>query len=386
MEKLTTAIVQQLVKAEPHGTVVTIYAPMHTTGSPPHITENQIRFKNLMHAAITELEQHEGTDKFRKGLKEHMERTLADVAFFEGQTRGLLLLASPQEIRMFHLPVDTEEYVAVDDTYHLAPVMGLMHDAAEFYVLTVAQHTPALFRGDMYGLYPTDISLPESLIAGLNIDETNQKSEHSLSAGGSSLNTSAFNGRGGARNPGEEDRMRFFRMIDNIIMHKADRSLPMVLAGIDAETAEYRHLSKYPTILQGTISGSYSQVKPADLFDQADAIIHQEVIAPRRQEAIQHYEQLSGANPERTAGEKDAIESAAEQGRIETLLLRMTRTTTDTIRDTLDAATRITFPDKSLSTSLNKLAIKVAAMSGTVLNLDDRQMPNGRPVAATLRF
>ncbi len=386
MEKLTAEIVQDLIKAEPAGPVVTIYAPMHTTGSPPHITENQIRFKNLMHAAIADLERQGGSEKLPNLLKEHLDRTMASMAFFEDQTPGLLILAQEQGIRMFHLPVDTEEYVAVDDTFHLAPVMGLMHDTAEFYVLTVAQHTPALFRGDIYGLYPTDITLPQSMAAGLDLDEVHLKSEQSQSAGGSSLNTAGFNGRGGARNPGEDDRMRFFRLIDNIIMHKADRSLPVVLAGIDAETAEYRHVSKYSHILQGTIAGSYSHAKPADLFEPAFAIVQQEIIAPRRQQAIERYQQLSGANPERTAGEKDAIEAAAEQGRIETLLLRMTRTTTDTIRDTLQAATRISFPEKPLSASANKLAMKVASMSGTVLSLDDRQMPGGRPMAATLRF
>ncbi len=386
MEKLTADVVDQLVKAEPGGIVVTVYAPMHTTGSPPHITENQLRFKNLMNAAMSELEGRPDTDKLQKRLKQHTDELLSNPKFFEDQTPGLLLLASEHEIRMFHLPVDTEEYVVADDRYHLAPVMGLMQEAAEYYLLTVNQHHPALFKGDMYGLYATDVHLPESLMAGLDIDEANQKSEQSQSAGGSSLNTAGFNGRGGARNPGEEDRMRFFRMIDNIIMHNADRSLPLILAGIDAETAEYRHVSKFPTILSQTIHGSYGHVRPADLFEPAWKIVHQEVIEPKLRQAIQHFETLSGMSPERTAAEKDTIESAAEQGRIETLLLRMTRTTHDTIRDTLEAATRITFPEKPLSSSLNRLALKVASMSGKVLTVDAGQMPDGRPMAATLRF
>lgn len=385
MEKLTSDTLQQLIKTEPAGLAVTIYAPMHTTGSPPHLSENQLRYKNLIHAACKELQTH-GDEQLTKALTLHLDQVLADVHFFENQTKGLLVCADAEQIRMYHLPVDTEEYVAVDTTYHLAPVMGLMADEAAFYVLTIAQHGPALYRGDMYGLSPSGIQLPETLVAGLNIDETNQKSEQSISAGGSSLNTNGFNGRGGARNPGEEDRMRFFRMIDSIIMHNADRSLPLVLAGIDAEIAEYRAHSKYPHILQASLAGNYNGTSLSDLFEAVMPIVQKEIIVPRQSHAIQHFDQLQGAHPERTADNPKDIASAAEQGRVETLLLQMTRNTHDTVRDTLDAARRITFPDKDLSRSLNTLAYKVTAMSGKVLNLDDSQMPGKMPAVATFRY
>lgn len=385
MEKLTSETLRQLIDTDLAGLKVTIYAPMHVTGAPPHLTENQIRYKNLIHAACRELQAH-GDEQLEKALKLHLEKVQAGIDFFECQTKGLLVCADAGSIRTFHLPIDTEEYVSVDDAYHLAPVMGLVAEASEFYVLTLAQHRPVLYRGDMYGLVPSGIELPETLVAGLNIDETNQKSEQSLSAGGSSLNTAGFNGRGGARNPGEEDRMRFFRMIDNIIMHNADRSLPMALAGIDAEVAEYRAHSKYPKLLEGSLSGNFNDTKLTDLFEQANTVVRAEVIAPKQSDAVEHFDRLRGAHPERTAADTNQIASAAEQGRVETLLLQMTRTTHDTVRDTSEADRRITFPEKSVSKSLNDLAHKVVSMSGQVVNLDDTQMPGKTPAAATLRF
>ncbi len=311
---------------------------------------------------------------------------MADQNFWEHQSDGLLVCASAGQFRMFSLPIDTEEYVAVDDSYHVAPVLGILNDMQEFYVLSIAQHNPKLFKGNLYGLEDAGLELPGSVHAGLNIDENNQKSEQSQSAGGSSLNTAGFNGRGGARNPQEEDRMMFFRMIDKMIHDKTDTSLPLILAGIDAEVAEYRAISKHPQILEGSIAGSFRDAKPHDLFEPALAIIHQDVLQPHEEEAVAVFERLRGSNPLRVASNPEEIEAAAAAGRVDTLLMCMRRYTTDTVRDNKNAVMRITFPDKKLRNTANLLAQTVAKMSGKVINLDDRLMPHGASMAAILRY
>ncbi len=386
MEKLQAEFLDSLINETQTGPLVTIYMPMHVTGSPPHLTENQLRFKNMIHAAITELENRGDGADISKRLKAHLDKTLSDLSFFEYQTEGLLLCASGASIKMYHLPMDTEEYVAVDDQYHLAPLIGLIHGAQDYYVLTVTQHEPVLFRGDLYGLSESGVSLPTSLRDALNIDESNPKADQSQSAGGSSIHTAGFNSRGGAKNTQEEDRMRYFRMIDAVVMQKADRKLPLILAGIESEVAEYKQLTKYPKIVPSFIHGSYAAAKHSDLSEQAAEIIEREVVSPKRLEAIDHFERVRGETPEKTVAGTDGLESAADQGRVDTLLLRTTRKTHDTVRDTIDSVTRITFPEKQLSKSLNRLALKVASMSGTVLNLDDAQMPGNASFAATLRY
>jgi hypothetical protein len=386
MEKITKETVTELLEIHSSEPVVTIYAPMHKAAAPPNMTEDQIRFKNLVHKAGEQLKERAGGKQLTSVLCEQLERLLEEREFWENQTEGLLLCASKDNLRMFHLPVDTEEYVAVDNTFHLAPVLGMLHDAREFYVLVVALHTPALFKGDIYGLFPTDLRLPETLEAGLNIDENNLKSEQGRSAGGSSQNTAGFNGRGGARDPREEDRLQFLRMIDKKVNDMADRSLPLILAGTDSETAEFRHLSKYPKILEKTVSGSFGGVSPHELFEPAYAIVREELVNADHQQAVADYEHMRGANPERAAHDKAAITEAAEQGRVDTLLAGMSRLTTDTASDNTAAVERITFPEDGLSVSINELAAKVWRMSGTVINLDASQMPDGAPMVARLRY
>jgi hypothetical protein len=386
IQNITREAVETLLANTTPNPAVTIYAPMHTTASPPHISENQIRLKNLIHKACEKLEKSEENLHFARSLYELLDAVYDDLKFWEAQTPGLLICARPNRTQLFHVPMDTEEYVAIDENFHLAPVLAMLHEDRDFYVLTVTQHMPRLFQGNRYGMHALDVQLPISVQAGLNIDESNQKSENQGSATGPSTNTGWFNGRGGARNPQEEDRVRFFRKVDAIAYNAIDRTLPVILAGIDSEIAEYRTISKLPKVLEEAINGSHSDAKPDDLFEHAWQIIEHEIVHPAREAAIEEYTRLEGANPDRTARDEKSIEEAAEQGRIDKFMAMMGRYTKDSIRDTRVAVDKITFPEPELSRKVNKLALKVWQMSGTVINLLPTEMPHGAPMVARLRY
>jgi hypothetical protein len=383
MEKITPQSISELLGTTSQGSAVTIYVPMHRSASPPHMNEDQIRLKNLIHKAISELEANEA--KLNSELNAYLTARLDEQKFWESQTEGLLLCARQGMIRTFQLPIDTEEYVAVDTTFHLTPVLGLLHDAPEFYVLALAQHQPRLFEGDMYGLRPSDIQLPGSLKSDLSIDET-PRGEHSASATGSSINTAAYNGRGGVHDFKDADRARFFRDVDATIVKADTTGKPLILAGTDEETSEYRHESKYPNILSNTINGNATNTPPETLFGQAYGIAQDELVLPKHHEAIAVYQRLSGTNPARTAEDQPAIEAAAEQGRVDTLILSMQRQTADTVRDSAAHVARITFPAGTLKNAVHHLAVTVRNMSGTVIVVDEADMPNNAAMAAVLRY
>jgi hypothetical protein len=385
-EKVSHESIAQLLSAPIKGSKVTIYVPTHKSAAPPHMSEDQIRFKNLMNKAIEQLQGKD--DELIKTLQAKLEECLKDQHFWESQTEGLLLCAERDELYLFHLPLDCEEYVAVDAHYHLAPILGLLSDEQKFYVLIVAQHEPALYMGDMYGLYPTELKLPASVEEGLNIDEMTVKSEHARSAGAPSFNPSAFNGRGGAKNSAEEERMRFWRTIDHMLHEKTDRSLPLILAGIEAETVEYRHISKYPKIMHGTIPGSFNQAAHGEreLYEKAQVIIYTEIINKHHQEAVERFERVKGANPQKIAMDSEAA-VAAERGQIDTLLIGMSRFTTDTIRDNAEPVREIAFTrHDDMNHFVNNVALQAGATSSQIVNVLQEDMPGGAPLLAILRY
>ncbi len=394
MDKLDHGTLKQLLDQEARP-AVTMYVPMHTTASPPHISENQIRFKNLVHQVLQYLPPHGDGATVAKALQAQLQELHDDLSFWEDQTPGLLLCASPQELQLFHLPIDTEEYMAVDDHFHLAPVLGLLHDVRDFYLLALAQRNPKLYQGNLYGLEAVNLRLPANAREALNIDELNQRLENQGTATGPSSKGAAggpgqsrgwFNGRGGARNTEAEERLRYLRLLDQLIMGATDHHLALILAGTEDEVSLYRSASHYPHLLAGTIHGNHTLDDQRTLFETASKIIWSEVIVPEHQAAASEYRRISGANPSRVAEDSERIAEAAGQGRIDKLLARLSELTADTVRDQTRPMPRLTFPKGQASKRLNDVALNVWRNSGTVYNLLPDEMPSGSLMAARLRY
>jgi hypothetical protein len=389
MEHITKASLKQLLEVSDKLTereqAVTIYVSTHKSATPSHITEDQIRLKNCVHRAVELLKMHSDTADYSKMLCAELARLIDDPAFWSQRTEGLLLCATPHTIKLFSLPMDTQEYVAVDNHLHLAPIMALAQADQDFYILLVAQHGPALYKGNMYNLEPTDIQLPKSIEAGLNLDETNLKSEQGRSAGGGPGAT--FNGRGGAKDPAEEDRARFMRMIDHIILTKANRALPLILAGTTSETAEYHAISKYPQILPQTITGNFNHESIQELYAKAEVVIYRTMARKHNHEVLDRYARVKGSNPTRVASSTQAAAEAAGDGRIDTLLVGMSRFTADNIHDGTEDVLEIAFPETDeVNHFVNNIALQAGNSSSQVLNIPQEDMPGGAPVLAILRY
>lgn len=379
-QMLSIPLLKRLLAASPRAPAVTIYLPTHVSASPPHISEDQIRLKNLKNRACSIIKTREDAKEFADELNRKLEELLANTLFWEHQTRGLLICARPGRFYMFHLPLDTSEYLAVDERFRLAQILGLLSDYNKYYVLSLAQHSPKLYSGDFYGLSETDVGLPQSLLKGLNIDEMGRPSEQQVSAYG---NARGFNGRGGDKNPAEEERQRFWRMIDQLVLKHADKKQPLILAGIDSEVSEYRALTHYPNVLNGHIEGSFSGSSGFELFQPALEIIENELVQPEHQAVVDQFKQAPGL----TARDFAAITDAADKGRVDKLLLAGIRYTADTVRDNKQAVPVIEQPPEESAAAVHNTAYKVWNSGGTIINLETDEMPvKDSLMLATLRY
>jgi hypothetical protein len=383
MQDLSSRAIAKLLESPATRPKVTLYIPMRKSAAPPHIIENQLHFKKAVNGAVSLLKGRPDGISLGSQLADYLDQRLSDKTFLENQTQGLLLTAEKDLIQTFYLPVDTEEYTAVDTNYHLAPVLGLLHDQQMFFVLVVAQHSPRLLRGTMYGLQRTAVVLPESIESAFNIDEAGLQRELSQSAGGKG----GFNGRGGNRDTHEAERLRFFRLIDKQINKFVPKNAPLILAGTETEAATFRGISRHPHILSETINGGFFGGDQIHLmFEKARLIMDQEVVLPDHRLAVNEYDRLAGTNLQRIEHDPTAIAEAAKQGRIKTLLLGLSHSTADTVRGSLKPVKRLSFPSDELSALANKAAAAVAQASGRVINVDQGLRPGGKLLAAVLRY
>ncbi len=386
MEALTRDAVEQLTPKKVTSPAVTIYAPMHRSASPPNMSEDQIRLKNLIHKAEHKLQKMPSGGKLAKALCAKLDELLDDRTFWENQTEGLLVCANPDFIKLFQLPIDTAEHVTVGKYFHLAPVFSLLSDAQSFYTLVLAQHGPKLYKADLYGMTPSGISLPQSLETALGLDENNQKSEQGRSSGGGDGKSTSFNGRGGARNSADAERSHFFRMIDKQILENADRTVPLLIAGVESEVSEYKELTKYPHILEESLAGNYVDVSEPKLFDHALQAFRKSVVAHEHDAVLDRYERVHGTNPQLVAADDAAVAQAAQSGRVDTLVVGMSRYTTDSVRDNMKPTTVIEFSSDKEDDLINQTAQMVWSSGGRVVNIESERMPLNVRMHAILRY
>lgn len=383
--KLSSPQIEQLESYEGAGPYITIYMPTHDSGTPPNSNEDKIRLKNLMRQAIDMLSESERRTIEPK-ITETLNAMVGDAGFWKSQTSGLLICLNDQIIRSYNLPTDTEECVDVNnDQFYLAPIYGLLEDQQSYYVLAMSQHNPMLFAAEDGSFSLMEIGLPESLEAGLNIDELVLGREQQRSMGGSD----SYNGRGGVKDQADENRAKYWKLLDSTIVSKVDTKKMLILAGTDSEVAEYKEHSNYSNLASGHVQGSFSKAQIADMQAAADIMIDAELTEAAHTKTVQEYRRIKGeTRGARTIEDVSELQQAALSGRIETLLVAMTRRTRDTIRNDTKNVTMLSFPASDMARRTIQIAASaVRRAGGRIVNIAMDAMPvPGKPALAILRY
>jgi hypothetical protein len=320
---------------------------------------------------------------------EQMEGKLEALDFWQQTSEGLAVFASSEIFETYHLPVECEERVCVADSFDVTPLLIVATYDQPYYLLDLAMHNTKLFKGDMYGLEPVAISFPTSPEDALNIDEmfsgsNTIRNQNSPSGNGAAA---ASHGQGDSNGAGREERLYYFRMIDNAIAaaKDIDSSLPVLIAGTDSEVGDYRNISKLPALIRSYIQGNHTNTTLPELNALAWPIVQSEVIGKRTTDMIEQLKEKEGI--QKSSYDYKDVSEAASMGRVQTLLVGITRKTTDTVSDAVNHAVPIlSFAKQQDYDSIAELVKKVLAQGGTILGVGNELLPAKVPVAAIYRY
>lgn len=387
MATLTSKAITELLLSPPAAPNVTLYMPTHQTHSPPNMTEDQVRFKNLRSRAMDIIHNTPDIDTKSTGAVDtQLEQLQGDLSFWEEQRNGLVVFANPYSITTFQLPLDCDEYVAVDIRFHVSPLLGLLTGMLEYYVLLVSQKEPLLFMGDMYDLRQADTPLPVSGNSG-SLTLMEKKTLQRLPPERPDSQPAYFGSPFPVTN--NDERLLFFRQIDRAIRETANTKYPLILAGTEADIADFRGISSYPNILSGKLPNATTEADIRRLFPEALSIIRSEIIGKRRQDAIARFEQLLGNGSGLASSELPAVEDAANSGRIESLLIRMIRMTTDNVRSDGATMPKLVFlPDEQMAVA-DYIAVQTWRNHGDIVPMEDTATvatPTGTVLSAIFRY
>ena len=338
-----------------------MYLPTHRSATPPHMREDELRFKKLARKASDILDNIDKHDPFNAKFATKCAALQSDEKFWKDRTEAILVCAGADQFETYDLTLETDEYVAVDNHYHLAAIYGLLEDSVPFSVLAVAQDRVLLFSGDNYGLTLTDHEVFSD--AAYKRDDKHDNDKYLY----------------------EAERHRNFLHVDKKFFASADKKSPLILAGVESDVAEYRSLSKHPRILDQAILGNYGPDSAPELFSASEGIVTEEVIEANHRKRLANYQRLR-YDPNLASDDVVNIEDAAEKGRVDTLLIGMSRTTTDSVNDVVEPIRKITFPDELESQVIDHLAELVRSQDGHIITVSQDQLPDSSPLYALYRY
>ena len=376
MAELSFTDLQTLAQSE--STSISLYMPAEKAGA--ETRKNPLRFKNLLSEAEDKLtERSVELEAALKSARAYIERH----DFWQHQDSGLAFFINRDGVKYYRLPYSFDERVEVGDRFYLKPLLPLLTNNNEFYLLALSLNDVKFFLGSRYGLNQIELpqDVPPSLAEALKYDDPEKQTQyHSGDAGGSPI----YHGQGVGTTDNKDEIKRYFQQIDSGLTSALNESsTPLILAGVEFLLPIYHEVNSYNNLLEAGITGNPENVATQDLHQQAWAIIEPR-FASEKQAAIAEYHNQSSAGL--SSSRLEEIIAGAANGQIETLFV----TADAQVYGQFDRqANKVQILDEAAANSMDLIdfaATQTYLQKGEVYTVDATEMPEGNAIAAILRF
>jgi hypothetical protein len=362
------ADIQSLLEAR-HPSSVSLYLP--TTPVSAEVGGSRIELKNLVAAAIGQLEAAGAATEERSALRESLDDLIDDDSFWAYQAHSLAVFATPRSVLTFRLANGLRSLVEVGDRFHVKPLLRTVTFPPAAYVLALAQGSARLF------MVSPDLPTDEIRVDGMPSDAAS-------AVGKASIGDRSPSGRMQG-SEGQKVRLaQYARAVDTAIRPILTGSdLPLILAATEPLASIFRGVSSAVQLLEETITGNPEELSPGELAERARAVLdghHAAGLAAVRD----RYAALRGRG--RATSDLAAVARAATFGSVETVFVDI-----DTLLPgTIDDDTGVITPGSTGSIIdhgvVDEIARRTWLAGGTVLAVRGEDIPDGGPAAAILRY
>jgi hypothetical protein len=364
---------------------VSIYMPTFRAGV--ETQQNPIRLKNLLRTVQQKLEESgmESTDAAE--LMTPVRELVDDQTFWQTQSDGLAIFRSPEVFRTYRLPAALDEFVLVNERFHLKPLFTLLAEEQPFYVLAISLKNIRLIEATQHHAQELEIpGVPRSLAETLG-GATRQYSQFQASTSAKTVARSPiFHGHGTGEDNLKAEIVQFFNLADKALLKHMDRDVPVVLAGVEYLLPRYKETTEHPKVLDEGLTGNAEGLSPDELRDMAWEIVEPVLTADRRK-AAERYVDLLGTG--RASSRYEEILPAAHDGRIDTLFVaRGVRLwgSYDEKRREVRLQEDQERPRKGGEDLLDLAAIRTFVNGGKVFAVPQQEVPDGQAMAAVYRY
>lgn len=290
---------------------VTLTLPTERAGR--DTTGNAIRFRNLLSSAREKLEAtgHDADSILAPAQELHDDRD-----YWQHQGDGLLVLLDGDKLTAQRLPFELPENVTVADDYDLTALVPLLNTDTSLHLLALSRKEVRLFETD--GTRIGRINL-DYMIEGeddIYNDYDVQRTQQQAPKGGGEATFHAHT------NDSDTDRIyreRFLRKVAQGIeagVAEPNRH-PLVLAGVEELTHEFRSITSWGEVLETVITGRVDEMSESQLLEKLQPVLAEVADA----EAQSLTQQIEDARSGKRYIGADEVLDAATQGQVAVLLV-----------------------------------------------------------------
>lgn len=318
MEKVTLSDLHGLVSAR-NENCLSLLMPTHPTGREGQ--QDTVRLKNLVNKAETELlERGVRTAMVRKIVEPILELPL-NKRQWAARRQGLAVFRSEEVFESYWVAIRLEESLIVDERFHVKRLLPALNSYPPFFVLVLSRSHLRLLRGTWYGcesVLPRDV--PTNMVEALNLQTADRGEQvHSARRGNLGKEGAVFHGQGGHRDTLKEEIAEYFQLVEHAIQPVVrDSNWPLILAGVDYESAIFRDVAAHLPIDEETLDGSFDYTSDEEIYQRSLPLARKNY-AHVKSHALDTL--VDFAHTGRASYEVEKIVPAAHQGQVETLFV-----------------------------------------------------------------
>lgn len=376
----------ELLTQERTGICISLYLRTHVTGS--EILQDPIRFNNLLAQAGEELISFGMRPPDARRFLEPARGLVADKGFWQFQSQGLALFLTDGLFLSYRLPIAFDDLLVVSGRFHLKPLLSLLGDDIDYYLVALSQGKVRLFQGSRFGLGEVNVpGVPQGIEQAVSQDQNEAYQQYHVRAGGGAgRETALFYGRGEGRDD-ENDRIsRYFHQVNDAIHgFLRDKNSPLVIAGVENLLPLYRQANTYPGLLPEAITENSDALRAEILHEKAWPLV-EPLVRKRREKALDEFHRLMGTGKAST--DTPEIVPASYQGRVSTLIVSRGRHEWGTVdKSNAGTVSHICGPEEQGCEDLYDFAaIQTLLKGGTIFVVEADSVTDGTPIAAVFRY
>jgi len=361
---------------------------MPTRRAGPETRENPLRFKNLVKQAEEQLIENGRRAPEVRGFLQPLQDLINDHDFWQHQDDSLAVFFSPDMLRTYRLPLNLKELLIIGNRFHLKPLMPLLSDDGQFYILSLSQNEIKLFEASRHSIQEIELEdVPTSQAEALRHDEPlKQLQFHTKTAEPAStdIRGGIFHGQGAGNDDFKNNYLRFFYKVDEGLRRYLKGEKPLVLAGVAYLHPLYREANSYPHLIpeQG-IEGNPHELKPEELHEQAWAIM-EPYFLQAKQDAMAQY--ASMVHNSQASGDIKEVIAAAHYGKVDKLFVAVDVEQWGQFDPDTNTLQLHEEPHPGDEDLLDLAAMQTLLNGGAIYAMEFMDIPDDTPVAATFRY